>query len=183
MKHFVFHLISVILLIVLFLITLDLTRAKQTAQKEIDELTKKCAAAEQTLEKERADAAAKAAAAEQALEKAAADNAAQTARIEAEKHDIVIKEIHAATDTAKLMDSIESAVNKSRIKISSFHDYTANDQVNIELSLQRGYSPEKAINALYTYTDCQVSVSCTYMVICDNRPVRMSASDILRRTT
>ena len=105
------------------------------------------------------------------------------ARIEAEKHDIVIKEIHAATDTAKLMDSIESAVNKSRIKISSFHDYTANDQVNIELSLQRGYSPEKAINALYTYTDCQVSVSCTYMVICDNRPVRMSASDILRRNT
>jgi len=105
------------------------------------------------------------------------------ARIEAEKHDIVIKEIHAATDTSKLMDSIEAAVNKSRIKISSFHDYTANDQVNIELSLQRGYSPEKAINALYTYTDCQMSVSCTYMVICDNRPVRMSASDILRRNT
>jgi len=105
------------------------------------------------------------------------------ARIEAVKHDIVIKEIHAATDTSKLMDSIEAAVNKSRIKISSFHDYTANDQVNIELSLQRGYSPEKAINALYTYTDCQMSVSCTYMVICDNRPVRMSASDILRRNT
>jgi len=105
------------------------------------------------------------------------------ARIEAEKHDIVIREIHAATDTSKLMDSIEAAVNKSRIKISSFHDYTANDQVNIELSLQRGYSPEKAINALYTYTDCQMSVSCTYMVICDNRPVRMSASDILRRNT
>ncbi len=105
------------------------------------------------------------------------------ARIAAEKHDIVISEIHAGTDTSKLMDSIESAVNKSRIKISSFHDYTANDKVNIELSLQRGYSPEKAINALYTYTDCQVSISCMYMVIRDNRPVRMSASDILRRNT
>ena len=105
------------------------------------------------------------------------------ARIAAEKHDIVISEIHAGTDTSKLMDSIESAVNKSRIKISSFHDYTADDKVNIELSLQRGYSPEKAINALYTYTDCQVSISCMYMVICDNRPVRMSASDILRRNT
>jgi len=77
MKHFVFHLISVILLIVLFLITLDLTRAKQISQKEIDELTKKCAAAEQTLEKERVDAAAK-------EEKASADNA----RIEAEKKDL-----------------------------------------------------------------------------------------------
>ena len=105
------------------------------------------------------------------------------ARIEPEKHGIVIREIHAATDTGRLMDSIEAAVNKSRIKISSFHDYTADDQVNIELSLQRGYSPEKAINALYTYTDCQMSVSCTYMVICDNRPVRMTASDILRRNT
>lgn len=55
MKHFVFHLISVILLIVLFLITLDLTRARQVSKKEIDALTQKCAAAEQTLEKERAD--------------------------------------------------------------------------------------------------------------------------------
>ena len=77
MKHFVFHLISVILLIVLFLITLDLARAKQVSQNEVDELTKKCAEAEQTLEKERADAAAKA-------EKASSDNA----RIEAEKKDL-----------------------------------------------------------------------------------------------
>lgn len=77
MKHFVFHLISVILLIVLFLITLDLTRAQQISKKEIDALTQKYTAAEQTLEKERADAAAKA-------EKASADNA----RIEAEKKDL-----------------------------------------------------------------------------------------------
>ncbi|MBP5586776.1 MAG: hypothetical protein J6Y92_10545 [Lentisphaeria bacterium] len=55
MKHFVFHLISVILLLVLFLITLDLVRAKQISRKEIDGLSQKCAAAEQTLEKERAD--------------------------------------------------------------------------------------------------------------------------------
>ena len=61
MKHFVFHLISVILLIVLFLITLDLARAKQVSQKEIDELTKKSTVAEQALEKERAEYTAKAA--------------------------------------------------------------------------------------------------------------------------
>ena len=103
------------------------------------------------------------------------------ARITAKKQDIVISEIHAATDTSKLMDSIESAVNKSRIKISSFHDYTADDKVNIKLSPQRGHSPEKAINDLYTYTDCQMSVSCMYMVTCDKRPIRMTASDILRR--
>ena len=88
MKHFVFHLISVILLIVLFLITLDLTRAKQTAQKEIDELTKKCAAAEQTLEKERLDASAKIAQTEKKAAIAAAENADRTARLEAEKKDL-----------------------------------------------------------------------------------------------
>ena len=70
MKHFVFHLISVILLIVLFLITLDLARTKQISQKEIGELTEKCAAAERTLEKERAE------------------NTAKAARIEAEKKDL-----------------------------------------------------------------------------------------------
>ena len=70
MKHFVFHLISVILLIVLFLITLDLTRAQQVSKKEIDELTKKCADTEQTLEKERAD------------------NTAKAAKIEAENKDL-----------------------------------------------------------------------------------------------
>ena len=88
MKHFVFHLISVILLIVLFLITLDLTRAKQTEQKEIDELTKKCAAAEQTLEKERLDASAKNAQTEKKAAIAAAENADRTARLEAEKKDL-----------------------------------------------------------------------------------------------
>ena len=70
MKHFVFHLISVILLIVLFLITLDLTRARQVSKQEIGELTEKCASAEQTLEKERAD------------------NTAKAARIEAENKDL-----------------------------------------------------------------------------------------------
>lgn len=70
MKHFVFHLISVILLIVLFLITLDLARTKQISQKEIGELTEKCAAAERTLEKERAE------------------NTAKAARIEAENKDL-----------------------------------------------------------------------------------------------
>jgi hypothetical protein len=83
MKHFVFHLISVILLIVLFLIALDLTRAKQLSKKEIDGLTKKCA----EVEKERAEAAAKVAEAEKALAEAAAENAAKAARIEAEKKD------------------------------------------------------------------------------------------------
>ncbi len=88
MKHFVFHLISVILLIVLFLITLDLTRAKQISQKEIDELTKQRADAEQTLEKERLDASAKIAQTEKKAALAAAETADRIARLEAEKKDL-----------------------------------------------------------------------------------------------
>ena len=92
MKHFVFHLISVILLIVLFLITLDLTRAQQLSKKEIGELRQKCAAAEQTLEKERADnkqfLEKERSENNLVLEKERADNTAKTARLEAEKKDL-----------------------------------------------------------------------------------------------
>ncbi len=88
MKHFVFHLISVILLIVLFLITLDLNRARQVSKKEIDELAQKCAAAEQTLEKERLDASAEIAQTEKKAALAAAETADRVARIEAEKKDL-----------------------------------------------------------------------------------------------
>ncbi|MBR3505777.1 MAG: hypothetical protein IKO02_01855, partial [Lentisphaeria bacterium] len=88
MKHFVFHLISVILLIVLFLITLDLTRAKQVSQKELDELTQKYADAELTLERELLDASARIAQTEKKAAIAAAENADRTARLEAEKKDL-----------------------------------------------------------------------------------------------
>ena len=92
MKHFVFHLISVILLIVLFLITLDLTRAQQVSKKEIGELSQKCAAAEQTMEKERADnkqiLEKERAENDQVLEKERADATAKVAGLEADKKDL-----------------------------------------------------------------------------------------------
>ena len=92
MKHFVFHLISVILLLVLFLITLDLTRAKQISQKEIDALSQKCAAAEQTLEKERADnrqlVEKERSENNLILEKERAESTAKIAGLEAEKKDL-----------------------------------------------------------------------------------------------
>ena len=84
MKHYVFHLISVILLIVLFLISLDLTRARQVSLEQIDELTKKCADTEELVEQERADAAVKAAKAA----KAAAEKDETIDRIESENMDL-----------------------------------------------------------------------------------------------
>ncbi len=104
------------------------------------------------------------------------------AKIDIEGRNLVIKEIPADTDTGRLMDTVEAAVNKNKIKIASFHDYST-DEVNIQLVPLRGYPPEKCLNALYTYTDCQKSISCSSMVICDNRPERMTVSDILRRNT
>ena len=95
MKHYVAHLISVILLIVMVLVTLDLVRAKQTASKEIDTLTEKNAAAEALLEQERAgkeqlldqERAGK----EQTLEafgRERAENADKLARLESENKDL-----------------------------------------------------------------------------------------------
>ena len=88
MKHYVFHLISVILLIVLFLIVLDLVRAKQIASKQFDELTKKEADTEMLLNREREENAAKAKAAEGLLEKERKENAAKTAQFEAKNKDL-----------------------------------------------------------------------------------------------
>ncbi len=104
------------------------------------------------------------------------------AKLEIEGRNIKIREIPPATDTRKLMDSIENAINKSKIKIAACHDYTA-AQVEIELVPIRGYQPEKALNALYTYTYCQMGIACNPMVILDNRPVRMSVTEILKRNT
>lgn len=104
------------------------------------------------------------------------------AKLEIDGRNINIREIPPLTTTSKLMDSIEAAVNKNKIKIASFHDYTAGT-VNIQLSPLRGYDPHKALNALYAYTDCQMNVFSRSVVIMDNHPVRMSTSDILRRNT
>ena len=104
------------------------------------------------------------------------------AKLEIEGRNIKIREIPPVTDTRKLMDSIEAAINKNKIKIASCHDYTAG-QVEIELVPIRGYQPEKALNALYTYTNCQMGITCNPMVILNNKPIKMSVSEILKRNT
>ena len=88
MKHFVFHLISVILLVILFLVALDLSRDKQDMRKQIDGLTEKSTAAEQILNREREENAAKAAEAEKKAVDNAAESAAKAARLEAENRDL-----------------------------------------------------------------------------------------------
>ncbi len=104
------------------------------------------------------------------------------AKIEIDGRRLVIREIPASTTTESLIASIEKAANRSKIKIASISDFTG-EQIEIEITPQRGYDPNKALQALYAYTDCQVSVSVNLLVICENKPRQMSVPDVLRRNT
>ncbi len=104
------------------------------------------------------------------------------AKIDLDGRRLLIHEIPANTTTESLIADIERAANRSKIKIVSINDYTA-EGVEIEIVPQRGYDPEKAIQALYAYTACQSSISVDMMVICENKPVQMSVSQVLRRNT
>ena len=104
------------------------------------------------------------------------------AKIDVEGRNLIIRQIPALTDTQKLLESIDRAINKNKIKISAIHDLTA-EEVCIEIHPARGYDPERAIQALYKYTECSITTSLNMMVICDNKPIRMSVSDVLRRNT
>ncbi|WP_176014953.1 DNA topoisomerase IV subunit A [Victivallis sp. Marseille-Q1083] len=104
------------------------------------------------------------------------------ARIDIEGRKLLIREIPATTTTEKLIASIEKAAEKNKIKIASISDFTG-EKVEIEVIPTRGYDPEKALRALYTYTDCSVSISVNMMVICENRPVQMNTRSVIERNT
>ena len=105
------------------------------------------------------------------------------ARIEArDRKTVVIREIPFGTTTESLIASIESAVGKGRVKISSIDDFTT-DKVEIELTLARGSDADEVIPQLYAYTDCSVSVSSNLVVIDQRKPVKLRVADIARSLT
>ena len=104
------------------------------------------------------------------------------AKIDRDGRKLIIREIPATTTTESLIASIERAVDKSKIKVASINDYTA-ENVEIEIVPTRGQDPAKVLKALYTYTDCSVSVSCNMMVIRDGLPAQMDVDSVLRRNT
>ncbi len=104
------------------------------------------------------------------------------AKIEIDGRKLVIREIPAFTTTETLIASIERAAAKSKIKIAAINDYTG-EKVEIEITPQRGYEPEKALKALYAYTDCSMTISSNILVIRDNRPVMCTVSDALKQYT
>ena len=92
---------------------------------------------------------------------------------------IVITELPADTTTETLIDSIETAAKAGKLKFSSITDLTA-AKVEIEIKLQRGVYAQDVVDALYAYTKCEQTVACNMLVIKDNMPVVMTATEIIK---
>ncbi len=91
---------------------------------------------------------------------------------------LVITEIPFSTTTPALIDSIVSANEKGKIKIKRIEDKTA-QKVEIVIHLPLGSDPDKTVDALYKFTDCEVSISPNCCVIFENRPVFLGVSELL----
>jgi len=102
--------------------------------------------------------------------------------VERDKKTLAITEIPFSTTTGGLIDSIISANDKGKIKIKKIEDNTARD-VEIMIHLAPGISPDVTIDALYAFTDCEVSISPNTCVIQSDRPRFMSVNDMLSEST
>ncbi len=93
-----------------------------------------------------------------------------------------ITEVPFATTTSSLIDSIVRANEKGKIKIKKIEDNTA-EFVEILIHLPAGVSPDKTIDALYAFSDCEISISPNACIIKNDKPYFMSVSDILKQST
>jgi topoisomerase-4 subunit A len=102
--------------------------------------------------------------------------------VERDKKTLAITEIPFTTTTGGLIDSIIAANDKGKIKIKKIEDNTAQN-VEIMIHLAPGISPDVTIDALYAFTDCEVSISPNTCVIQDDKPRFMSVNDMLCEST
>ncbi len=105
------------------------------------------------------------------------------ARMEiADKKTLIIHDIPYTTTTSSVMDSIVKANDNGKIKIKKVVDNTAKE-VEIVVELPSGISPDVMMDALYAFTDCEISISPNACVIIDEKPHFISVSEILRQST
>jgi topoisomerase-4 subunit A len=102
--------------------------------------------------------------------------------VERDKKTLAITEIPFSTNTSSLMESIVAANEKGKIKIKKIEDNTAMD-IEIMVHLAPGISPDVTIDALYAFTDCEVSISPNTCVIQNDKPRFMSVNDMLSEST
>jgi topoisomerase IV subunit A len=98
---------------------------------------------------------------------------------ELDKKTLVIRDIPFATTTTGLIDSILKANDNGKIKIKKVIDNTAKD-VEIQIQLASGVSPDITIDALYAFTDCEISISPNACVIVKDRPQFLGVDELLK---
>jgi len=98
---------------------------------------------------------------------------------EADKKTLIIRSVPYGVTTSQLMESIVKANDQGKIKIKKVTDHTA-AAVEIIIELSQGVSPDITIDALYAFTDCEVSISPNACVIVDQKPRFMSVHELLK---
>lgn len=97
---------------------------------------------------------------------------------ELDKKTLVIRDVPYGVTTTQLMESITKANDQGKIKIKKVIDITA-AEVEIQIDLAAGISPDITIDALYAFTDCEVSISPNACVIVDDKPKFLTAHELL----
>jgi topoisomerase IV subunit A len=92
---------------------------------------------------------------------------------------IVIREVPYGTTTESIINSIEAAAKKGKLKIAGISDYTA-ENIEIEIRLARGVHTNETVDALYAFTDCESSISVNLMVIRDDKPCVCTVSEVVQ---
>lgn len=98
---------------------------------------------------------------------------------ELDKKTLVIRDVPYGVTTSQLMESITKANDQGKIKIKKVIDVTAKD-IEIQIDLAAGISPDITIDALYAFTDCEVSISPNACVIVNQRPQFMTVHELLK---
>lgn len=99
-----------------------------------------------------------------------------------DKKTLVIRSVPFGTTTTALLDSIVKASENNKIKIKKIVDNTAKD-VEMLVELPAGVSPDVTIDALYAFTDCELSISPNCCVIREEKPAFLSVNELLRLST
>lgn len=95
---------------------------------------------------------------------------------------LVVREIPFGTTTDSLIASIEDAARKKKVKVRSIQDFTA-ERIEIEIALQPEEDADKALQALYAFTQCETTLAASAIVIDRRKPVALDVEEMLRRNT
>ncbi|HEX6845500.1 MAG TPA: DNA gyrase/topoisomerase IV subunit A [Chitinophagaceae bacterium] len=101
---------------------------------------------------------------------------------ELDKRTVVIRSVPYGVTTTQIMDSIVKANDQGKIRIKKVTDNTA-AEVEIQVDLAPGISPDLTIDALYKFTDCEISISPNACVIVDQKPQFLGVNDLLKLST